>query len=399
MKSDKFKSAGKHTNKIRRVYSGHDIFTETLNRFRYLFKEFDYITVSYSGGKDSTVVFNIALQVARELNKLPLRVMFLDQEAEYQATIDEVEKVMSNPDVEPVWLQIPIKLFNATSSREEWLECWKEGEEWMRPKNDIAFKENIFGTDRFVDMFFHVADYLQKKHGGTWCDITGIRTQESMGRFMGVTHYPTYKDITWGKKNEINDKCLIFHPIYDWSYSDIWKAIHDNNWHYNKVYDMQYQYGTPIQNMRVSNLHHETAVRSLFYLQEFEPDTYNKLTKRIAGMDTAGKLGFENYFVKKLPFMFKDWREYRDYLLKNLILSEEHRKMFKHQFDASEKKFGFVVDEKEMFKLHINCILTNDWHGTKLKNAMEHSWNFKVIDYYEERGMDRNGNKLVEKEV
>ena len=40
-----------------------------------------YVDSSISGGKYSTVVFFLTLEVAKRLNKLPLKVVFLDQEA------------------------------------------------------------------------------------------------------------------------------------------------------------------------------------------------------------------------------------------------------------------------------------------------------------------------------
>ena len=138
-----------------KYYLKENVYEAALNRIRWLFDEFPTVGVWFSGGKDSTVIFNLTLQVARERGRLPLPVMFLDQEAEWQATIDIVHKVMEHPDVQPFWVQVPIKLFNATSTKEHWLYCWdvdKEGN-WMREKVPYALKENIYGTDRFHQMF------------------------------------------------------------------------------------------------------------------------------------------------------------------------------------------------------------------------------------------------------
>ena len=35
----------------------------------------------------------------------------------------------------------------------------------------------------------------------------------------------------------------------------------------------------------------------------------------------------EDYFVNDLPYMFKDWTEYRDYLLENLT-QDKYKKYF-----------------------------------------------------------------------
>jgi NH3-dependent NAD+ synthetase len=50
-----------------------NVFDEALDRIRYLFDEFPNIVVGMSGGKDSTVAFELAMRVTRERGRLPLR--------------------------------------------------------------------------------------------------------------------------------------------------------------------------------------------------------------------------------------------------------------------------------------------------------------------------------------
>lgn len=127
-----------------KIYGKDNVYDAALKRMNWLFDEFPNVIVGVSGGKDSTIVYQLALQVARERGRLPLKCLFIDQEAEWQATIDTMRLIMQNPEVEPLWYQMPIRLFNATSTTDHWLMCWDKAEEhrWMRPQEPNAITEN-----------------------------------------------------------------------------------------------------------------------------------------------------------------------------------------------------------------------------------------------------------------
>lgn len=355
-----------------KIYLKDNVWDAAIKRLRWLFNEFENVIVNISGGKDSTVIYNLALLVAEEMGRLPLQVMFIDQEAEWNCVIEHVRRSMHDPRVKPLWLQVPIKLFNATSSREPWLYCWQPGAEWMRDKEPDSIQENTYGTDRFAELF---GAYLRHEYPASAAiNLAGVRCEESPNRALGLTTSPTYKHITWGKIRDSKRQHFDFYPLYDWSYTDIWKAIHDNHWPYCSLYDVMYQYGVPLQMMRVSNVHHETAVDKLFYLQEFEADTWERLTRRIAGVNTAGKLGFADFFLHgaPLPPMFDNWAEYRDYLVANLIEEPAIRAKFTtyfHDMDRDYQRGMYRINGPEvLYKAQINTVLANDYHFTKLKS-------------------------------
>lgn len=132
-----------------------------------------------------------------------------------------------------------------------------------------------------------------------------------------------------------------------------------------------YQHGVPVRDMRVSNVHHETAVKSLYYLQEIEADNWNRIVKRIKGINTAGMIKEDAFYVKELPFMFKSWREYRDYLLDNLIEDPENHATFKKNFDKADEVFTFDKSaDKSACKVAITSILKNDYHMTTFNNFL-----------------------------
>lgn len=357
----------------RKIYLGTNVYEEAIKRIERLYDEFDEVVVGFSGGKDSTVVLNLAIEVAKKLNRLPVKTIFIDQEAEWGCVIDYIRRTMHRPEVEAMWYQMPLRISNSTSHDEMWLMCWKDGDDgkWIRDKEPDSLKENHFGTLTFGKLFNEILkkDITSQKA----CLIGGVRCEESPARTNGLTNALTYKDIAWGKFVYNNKKTgkerYIFYPIYDWTLPDVWKAINDNGWEYSKLYDYQYQHGISLNNMRVSNVHHETATNTLHYMQEVEPEMYQKVQQRLKGVNTEKTLGEDASLVKTLPYMFKDWREYRDFLLEGLVKDEGIRKRFAMHFkryDKLESK-SKLLDEsfnREMVK----AILKNDYHSVTVTN-------------------------------
>ncbi len=360
-----------------RYYLSQSVFDESLDRIRWLFDEFPNVVTAFSGGKDSTVVMQLALIVAREKNRLPLRVMFIDQEAEWRSVVEYARIVQAMPDVDFRWYQIPLQLFNSASSDTEWLQCWQPGAEWMRPKEPAAITENTYGTTRFKDLFTAIINTEYKSEP---CALLGgVRCEESNSRNVGLIHKATYKHVTWGKVFDKKTQHYNFSPLYDWHYSDVWKAIHDNGWPYCKIYDYQYQHGVPLQNMRVSNLHHETATNALYYLQEIERDTFEALAKRLPGIHTIGQLKGEAYRLPdELPFMFESWQEYRDHLCEHLVTHPASQAAFRKRFGKMDLKYAEFPDKDKLYKAQAKAILSNDWEGTLIDNweasPMVHGW-------------------------
>jgi predicted phosphoadenosine phosphosulfate sulfurtransferase len=351
------------------IYLKTNVLDEALSRIRYLFDEFPEVIVGFSGGKDSTVCLHLALQVAEEKGRLPLKVMFVDQEAEWGAVIDYIRTVFEDPRIEPMWMQIDFKIENATSSTTDFLHCWDPlaPEKWMRPKEPKSFTENRYGVKVWKDLFEAIPRV--EFPDTPMCFIGGVRAEESMTRRVGLTCKATYKHITYGKILSKKRQHFTFYPIYDWAYTDVWKYIHSNNFRYCEVYDHMFQHGVSVRNMRVSNLNHETAVHALYFLQEIEPDTWNALTKRLAGIGSAGQLKKSAFTtVRTLPEMFKDWREYRDYLLQNLIPLDERRAKFAKYFAHMDKAYDTYPDQEDMIRTQITGILCNDHLMTKIVN-------------------------------
>jgi len=350
-----------------KIYNKKNVYEAALERVRYLYDEFDNVVVSFSGGKDSTATLHIALEVAKEKGRLPVPVMFLDQEAEWQGTVDYVKEVMYREDVKPYWYQIPMKITNNASSTNRYHECWNEDEKdgWLHPQDEISIKENRFGTDRFHEMFTKIADV---DFPDSTIYLAGVRTEEAPKRYIALTSGITYKDITWGKYLNKKRHQYTFYPLYDWSYTDIWKYIQDNNFSYNKIYDEYYRHGVRINDMRISNLHHETALQSLTLVQEIEPQTWNKIAKKIEGANTIKHIQKNSFTCpKELPYMFEDWREYALHLANNLIFEDDMRDLLDRKI-ASGSIYHEGAIGNDYWRAIINTILSSDFDFTKLTN-------------------------------
>lgn len=329
-----------------------DVLTAVRKRISLLFDIYDNISLSFSGGKDSTALFHLVNTEAIKRNRKFI-LYFQDQEAEYQGTIDLVEWAMSQPNVIPMWYQVPIFMTNAASQQQLFLWAWGEGEKWVREKHPLA----IHKIDKKYPKRFHkfnlwVGQNLRKLEGSC-VSIVGLRAEESPDRRFVM--FGEDSELFWLRRKNEPHKA---YPIIDWRYTDVWKYLIENNLKYNKIYDKMYMLGGDLRTFRVSNLVHEKAFRCLTDLQELEPETYDKLEERLQGVHTAAIYGKENlvYSIKELPENFKTWKEYKDFLLSSI--HPELKKIFEYQWS----RFG-DTDDIGANKYMVKRILLCDWEG------------------------------------
>ncbi len=340
------------------IYKETNVFDEALERIRMLYDNHEDIVVCMSGGKDSTVLFNITLMVAREKDRLPVKVFWLDQEAEWQHTVDYMERIMKMPEVEPYWYQIPFDFTNSLSAKTNFLKVFDEScpDKWIHPKNEISIKENPTKYNRFHDLVKQLPAAFTDKNCAV---LVGMRMSESPVRRIRITGgQGMWHGITWCTR-EIGTTRK-FWPIYDFTDDDIWTAIAKNHWEYNETYDLMYRWGVRKRDMRVSALIHETSWHAIEMLQEFEPKTYNRFVARVPGVHTFNHSFDEGGIVpKQLPFAFKDWKEYRDYLLIH-ITKPEYWDLFRNRWKNQ--------NGDDWYKIHVKEIVINDIDGTVNKN-------------------------------
>ena len=333
-------------------YETDNVLVAAQKRMAMVFDEFDRVVVSVSGGKDSAVIRALALAEAAKRART-VELFFLDQEAEYESTISVMREWMADPTITPRWFQVPIRMTNATSHKDYWLNAWGPGEEWIRQKEPNSIHEAPADCpQRFYEFF----DWYERKATAKTAFIVGLRSRESFNRFRSVTKNAGYKDWAWttGTKNPLATRA---YPIFDWTFGDVWKYIQDNGLIYNVHYDRMFaKHGVNIRNMRVSCLIHEKSFHCLADLQEFEPETYDRLVKRLAGVHCAALYVGEDYVfsANKLPDGFATWRAFRDYLLETTPLD---------RVDRFRKRFAGQETDEETCRLQAKQVLINDWEN------------------------------------
>lgn len=329
-----------------------DVLVAANKRVKFLFDNYENIQLAFSGGKDSTVLFHLINEEAKKRNRKFI-LYFQDQEAEYQGTADFVEWAMQQPNVIPQWYQVPIFMTNAASHQQLFLWAWGVGEKWVREKNPIAI-HSIKGRypKRFYKFNLWVAQQNRKKYKNI-VSVIGLRAEESPDRRFVM--FGEDSELFWLRR--VNEPHKAY-PIIDWSYTDVWKYLTDNNFKYNKIYDKMYMLGGNLRSFRVSNLVHEKAFRCLTDLQELEPETYNRLEERLHGVHSAAIYGNEDlmYSIKKLPSKFKSWKEYRDFLLEHI--HPDLKRLFQYQWSRFEE-----TQDEGANKYMVKRILLCDWEG------------------------------------
>ena len=140
----------------------------------------DIVKCAWSGGKDSSVMVQLAARKARKMNK-KFSVLYVDLEAQYKATIDHINELIEEvSDVLDTWywIAMPLSLRNAVSIiQPKWI-CWnkKEKKKWVRdmPKNKWVINEDNYPEEwtwfykgmEFEEFILFFADWFNRKRGG-----------------------------------------------------------------------------------------------------------------------------------------------------------------------------------------------------------------------------------------
>lgn len=336
-----------------RVYNKEKNVYEAANeRIDYVFKNFEKVYLSFSGGKDSGVMLNLAIDYMRKnkiKNKLGIQIM--DNEANYELSMEFMKRIIdNNRDILDVyWCCMPITLPCTVSAYDTDWQCWGVGDEakWVRPmpKMDyvVNFDNHPFGEwfeenmhyDAFWDGF---AEWYSE--GKKTANLIGIRTSESLNRFRAIMN--DKKEMLdghcWTKRN--TEHVYNIYPIYDWMGPDIWTANAKYEWDYNKLYDVFYQAGVPLGSMRVASPFMSESKSSLNLYRVIDPQIWSRLCARVHGANFIATYGKQlSYSSFELP-KGHTWKSFVKFLLDTL--PDESSENFKSRFIQSIKYWGRV---------------------------------------------------------
>lgn len=344
-----------------------NVYEETLKRIQTLFSEFPNVIISFSGGKDSGVCANMIYDYAKEHGYLDRVAMYhMDYEAQYQMTTDYVEDVFINQfeGIKKYWLCLPIEAQCACrmdgafwtpwapESRDIWVREMPDNE-YVINEGNAPFKVERGLTDNEMQRAF--TDWFVSEYGKT-AIVVGIRCQESYDRLHIITQTDRnlrYKGLNWTITSHINNpthgQSTFAYIIYDWDVEDVWTYYAKFGKSYNHLYDLYYQAGCKVGQMRVASPFNDCGIHTLKLYKVIDPRNWAKMVGRVNGANFAGlyggttAMGWKNITLPK----GHTWKSYCYFLLSTLDpkLRAHYERIFATSLEYWCEKGGFVKDE------------------------------------------------------
>ena len=282
-------------------YLNKNVYEAAIERIQYTFDNFEKVYLSFSGGKDSTVMMHLVMDEAIKRNQ-KIGVLFVDLEGQYKITIEHVKNMyeMYEEYIEPYWCCLPIHLRNAVSVFETHWVCWDENkiEDWIRPLPRKCISDKNFFPFFYEGMEFE--DFVPAfgswyAEGKTCACFVGIRTSESLNRWRTIASDKKKKFKDKKYTTLVQDEVYNVYPIYDWKTEDLWiyhakfsKKIH------NKLYDLMYMAGLTIHQMRICQPYGDDQRRGLWLFHLIEPETWSRIVARVNGANSGALYINEN---------------------------------------------------------------------------------------------------------
>jgi predicted phosphoadenosine phosphosulfate sulfurtransferase len=367
-------------------YIEKNVLEASRERISKIFNDFEKCYISFSGGKDSTVMTHLVMEEAIKRNR-KVGVLIIDLEAQYKHTIDHIREVIEiyKDHIDLHWFCGELLLRNAVSDFQPKWVCWDEEckDIWVRNKpieaSDLSqydFYSPKMEFEEFMVLFgkWYAQDSLT-------AGFIGIRSDESLHRYRAIVSEKknlTYNGYKWTTK--LTKNLFNVYPIYDWRTEDIW-VFHAKNKNlcHNLIYDMMTRAGVKLSNQRLCQPYGDDQKRGLWLYHILEPDTWYKLLNRVSGVNSGALYIQERGNINGYNDVTKPnghtWESYTNYLLKSLPIKMQHHykeRFIKFIVGWVKRGYSKIPDEAPhdlevkcwapSWKRMARCILRNDYY-------------------------------------
>lgn len=271
-----------------------NVFEASIDRVKWTLDTFEKTYLSFSAGKDSTVMLHIVMDEVKKRNK-KIGLLIVDLEGQYKFTIEHIESCIEEYKdyIDLYWVCLPIHLRNAVSVYEPFWKCWdtEQKENWIRkqPKEAISdlnyfpfFKDGM-EFEEFVPEF---GEWYSE--GKLTACLVGIRSDESLNRYRTISSKT--KETLDNKvfTTKVTKSVFNVYPIYDWTTEDIW-IYHAKNTdkRYNQLYELMFKAGVSIHQQRICQPYGDDQRRGLWLFHLIEPETWAKVVARVNGANSG----------------------------------------------------------------------------------------------------------------
>ena len=275
-------------------YINKSVIQASRERISKIFDSFERYYISFSGGKDSTVMMHLIMEEAIKRG-VKVGVLIIDLEAQYSNTIQHLENMieMYKDHIDLHWFCGELLLRNAVSDFQPKWTCWDEENKhlWVRdkPKLEADLSQYDFYVPKMEFEEFMVLFGKWYSGGKLTAGFIGIRADESLHRYRAIVAAKknlTFNGHKWTTK--LVDGLYNVYPIYDWRTEDIW-IFHSRfkELPHNKVYDLMTMAGVKLSNQRLCQPYGDDQKKGLWLYHILEPDTWYKLLNRVSGVNSG----------------------------------------------------------------------------------------------------------------
>lgn len=392
----------------KKIYIDKSVIASSKKRIEKIFDSFERIYISYSGGKDSTVMTHLIMTEAKKRG-VKVGLLIIDLEAQYNETIKHITEMCETykDNIDLHWFCGELLLRNGVSDFEPKWTCWDSEKEniWVRQKPKLAsdLSQYDFYVPKMEFEEFMVLFGKWYSQGKLCAGFIGIRSDESLHRYRAITSEKkglTFNGYKWTTK--IGNNLFNVYPIYDWRTEDIWIFhLKNKELSYNKIYDLMTRAGVKFSNQRLCQPFGDDQKKGIWLYHLLEPMTWYKLLNRVSGVNSGALYVHEKGNMTGAGDVTKPidhtWESYVNFLLKSLPLKmQNHYKERFIKFIAGWKQRGYdkIPDEAPhdleikcwapSWKRMARCILRNDYYCKGLGQTQplsEAYEKFKAIKY------------------